>query len=87
MNGRLRRLRFLMPLSLAGCFHLPVDVCLTPSYDRPAGFSETYHAALSRQEPLLTTDGVMLAGGETIIGPPVLIWPGMPTDVEPPIEW
>ncbi|HEX6984712.1 MAG TPA: hypothetical protein VF170_05015 [Planctomycetaceae bacterium] len=87
MIARFRRLWTLVPLTLAGCLHLPAKVCLTPPYDAPAGFSETYHAALARREPVLRPDGVVLPSGGTVVGEPVLIWPGAATTVEPPLEW
>jgi hypothetical protein len=74
-----------MPLAAAGCVHAPAKICLTPPYDVPAGFSETYHAALMRHEVIWT-------GGLAGIPPcpphePALERPAKPTAVEPPLEW
>jgi hypothetical protein len=79
---------------------LPARVCLTPPYDAPAGFSETYHAALARQEPILqpgvgplpTEMSAGFAVGVPAIGLPSVGLPaiGLPSGAapaEPPMEW
>ena len=78
-----RKLIPLAALSLAGCFH--GRICLTPPYDSPAGFSESYHAAIQRQEACGVMSGVPLGG--TFVGPPIFAWPTSIDDVEPPMEW
>lgn len=92
MTVRVIRTLPLMCLAVAGCVGLPARFCLTPAYDAPAGFSETYHAALSRREPILQPgDGPIpsATAGEFTIGPE---WP-MPSPLletgpgEPPIDW
>jgi hypothetical protein len=77
-------------LAAAGCFRLPARVCLTPPYDAPAGFSETYHAALARQEPILQPGIVPLPtdlpAGATF-GPPAVSLPSSAAPAKPPMEW
>lgn len=90
MTARSYRFLPLAFLAAAGCFHLPARFCLTPAYDVPAGFSETYHAALARQEPILQpgiaplpTD---LPAGVTF-GLPAVDVPSSAAPAEPPMEW
>ncbi len=86
---RILPLAALCALSAAGCFRLPARVCLTPPYDAPAGFSETYHAALARREPLLQPGDEPVATGVPAgfsIGSPYGVPMGM-MPAEPPIEW
>jgi hypothetical protein len=84
------KVRTLIPIvsvSLAGCFH--GHICLTPPYDAPAGFSESYHAAIQRQEALGITTALpsSIVGGGTFVGPPIFAWPTSIKDSEPPMEW
>lgn len=91
MSVRPCRLLPLAFLAAAGCFHLPARVCLTPPYDAPAGFSETYHAALARGEPILQPGVAPLPSdlppGFTIGVPSVGLPSVGPTPAEPPMEW
>ena len=87
MPARLFRFVPVAGLALVGCFHLPARVCLTPPYDAPAGFSETYHAALAAREPLLRPGVAPLPPTGMVAGPPVLILPPGSNGVEPPMEW
>ena len=69
----------------AGCVVPNAHLSTLPVYTTPGGFSETYHAALKRQEPLLwpAGDGVpvaQVAAESTFFGP-------MPPGARPPIEW
>ena len=84
------KLRTLIPvasISLAGCFH--GHFCLTPPYDAPAGFSESYHAAIQRQAAFGMTTAVHpnVVGSGTFVGPPIFAWPTAIKDAEPPMEW
>lgn len=87
---RALRILPLMCLAMAGCVRPPARFCLSPVYDAPAGFSETYHAALRRQEPILQPgDGPVPAGpGVNFVSGPA--WPSaVPNSMpgEPPIDW
>ncbi|MBA3315516.1 MAG: hypothetical protein H0T47_19795 [Planctomycetaceae bacterium] len=79
----LRTLICFTPALLAGC--LPGRVCLSPPYDAPAGFSETYHASLAREQSFGV--GTVLSEGGTVVGPPIFVWPTSVSDAEPPMEW
>lgn len=87
MTARIRRLLPVASVALAGCFHLPARVCLTPPYDAPAGFSETYHAALARHEPALRPGIEPLPPAGVVVGTPYLIVPPGSNGIEPPMEW
>jgi len=90
MIVRATRILPLACLVFAGCVRVPARFCLTPPYDAPAGFSETYHAALARQEPILQPgDGPIQpdpAGG-FVIGPAWTSQGSIPAPADPPIDW
>lgn len=90
MTARPYRFLPLVCLAAAGCFHLPARFCLTPAYDAPAGFSETYHAALARQEPILQPEIAPLPTDLTsgfTFDPPAVNLPSSAAPAEPPMEW
>jgi hypothetical protein len=64
---------------------MPGRICLTPPYDAPAGFSETYHAALERQAAVGMQ--TIAPSGGSFVGPPIFIWPTLANDADPPLEW
>ncbi len=53
----------------SGCAGFNTQVSCLPVYTTPAGFSETYHAALKRQEPLLWAVGEGVPVGFAVEGP------------------
>ena len=69
---RFCHLTLIVAVLLTGCLHRP-RICLSPPYDVPAGFSETYAAALNRSGPTFATESTGFGG--SWVGPPIWIWP------------
>lgn len=86
MNRQLCHVFLAAAFGAGGCFHAP-HVCLTPPYDAPGGFSETYHEAVFQNAEIFGGREVLISEGSTTVGPPILVWPSFKTSAEPPMEW
>ena len=73
-----------------GCAVPNAHLSALPVYETPGGFSETYHAALKRQEPALWPAGEGVPVSYTAVEP-VTVEPAAvarpATPLRPPMEW